>query len=89
MDIAAFNDRLKAEGFDPAEERGLPAGESRAEHAHHFDVTAMVLDGDITLTCGGTRTTYTAGQVFTMAAGMPHCEDVGPAGVRYLVGRRE
>jgi hypothetical protein len=35
----------------------------------------------------GTRT-YRAGDEFCMKAGCPHVEDVGAAGVKYLVGRR-
>ncbi|BBK31564.1 cupin domain [Stella humosa] len=89
METTAFRERLRHDGYGEAEDKSLPPGESRAEHAHHFDVAAMVLDGDITLTCGDVRTTYRPGDVFTMEAGKMHCEDVGQAGVRYLVGRRE
>ena len=61
---------------------------SRAEHAHHFDVSALVLEGEITLGVAGQRRTYRPGDQFTMAAGCMHTEDVGPAGVRYVIGRR-
>jgi quercetin dioxygenase-like cupin family protein len=49
----------------------------------------VVLDGEITLTVSGDARTYRAGDIFTMAAGCAHAESVGPAGVKYLVGRRK
>jgi quercetin dioxygenase-like cupin family protein len=88
MDADAFRDRLKREGFDEIVIAEMPASDSRAEHAHHFDVSALVLEGAITLTCDGVAHTYAAGDRFDMAAGKHHAEDVGPEGVRYLVGRR-
>jgi quercetin dioxygenase-like cupin family protein len=58
------------------------------EHDHPFEVRALVLDGEIALTVGGVKRSYGAGEVFAMAAGCRHAEDVGARGVRYLVGRR-
>ena len=88
MDRSAFEAGLKRDGYNDTGENEMPAGESRAEHAHHFDVSALVLAGAITLTCAGTKRTYAAGECFAMKAGTMHAEDVGPEGVRYLVGRR-
>jgi quercetin dioxygenase-like cupin family protein len=87
MDKSAFQARLRREGFE-VEAKGLPANEARAEHAHHFDVEALVTAGKITITCEGTARTYGAGDSFTMAAGKMHAEQVGPEGVEYIVGRR-
>ncbi|MBM3571930.1 MAG: cupin domain-containing protein, partial [Alphaproteobacteria bacterium] len=83
MERSAFEARLKQEGFLDVSEAALPAGESRGEHAHHFDVLALVLDGAITLTWAGAARSYGAGEYFTMKAGVMHAEDVGSAGVRY------
>lgn len=88
MDRTEFETALKRDGYNDTGENEMPAGESRAEHAHPFDVSALVLAGAITLTCAGAKCTYATGECFTMKAGTPHAEDVGPAGVRYLVGRR-
>jgi quercetin dioxygenase-like cupin family protein len=88
MDRATFEAALKRDGYNDTGENAMAAGESRAEHAHHFDVSALVLSGEITLTCDGVKRTYGAGACFAMKAGTLHAEDVGPAGVRYLVGRR-
>lgn len=87
MDKNAFQARLQREGYE-VEAKGLPANEHRAEHAHHFDVEALVTGGRITITCEGKASTYGVGDSFTMKAGAMHIEQVGPEGVEYIVGRR-
>lgn len=88
MNPDAFGHALQDAGFAEIETKALPAGHVNTAHAHPFEVRALVLDGDITLTTDGERRTYGAGDVFTMAAGREHVEHVGEAGVRYLVGRK-
>lgn len=88
MDPNAFEHALRHAGFSEVETKTLPAGMANTAHAHAFEVRALVLDGDITLTADGERRTYGPGEVFTMAAGREHAEQVGQAGVRYLVGRK-
>jgi len=88
MDRAVFEARLRAEGFPEIRENELQAGRHNAEHSHPFDVLALVLEGDITLTVQGEARTYRTGDEFSMKAGCPHVEDAGARGVRYLVGRR-
>jgi quercetin dioxygenase-like cupin family protein len=84
----AFENALRREGFGEIEIGEKPANHRTGEHAHGFDVSALVLDGAITLICDGRARTYAAGDRFDMAAGKPHVEAVGPQGVRYVVGRR-
>lgn len=88
IDSAAFEARLKTEGYPEVRTNGYEPNRHNPEHSHPFDVLALVLEGDITLTIGGKARTYRAGEEFSMQAGCPHVEDIGPAGVRYLVGRR-
>jgi quercetin dioxygenase-like cupin family protein len=88
MDTAAFESRLKSEGYTEIRTNSLEAKKHNPEHSHPWDVLALVLDGDITLTIDGKPTKYGTGQQFTMQAGCLHVEDAGPQGVRYLVGRR-
>ena len=66
----------------------LPPGTIVGEHAHPYDVRALVLDGEIRLIVGGDEYAYREGDIFVMPAGHRHAEAVGPAGVQYLVGRR-
>ncbi|GGC68119.1 hypothetical protein GCM10011504_52600 [Siccirubricoccus deserti] len=87
MDAKEFEDALVRDGFS-AEVRVTEAGKVTPEHSHPFDVRALVLDGEITLTTTGSSRTYRQGEVFTMAAGCAHAEAIGPEGVRNLVGRR-
>ena len=88
MDTTSFEARLRAQGYPEIRTNELPPNRRNAEHSHPFDVLALVLEGDITLTVDGNARTYRAGDEFSMQAGCPHVEDVGPAGVKYLVGRR-
>ena len=88
MDAAAFEARLKAEGFPEIRTNSLDPNRHNAEHTHPFDVLALVLEGDITLTVDGKARKYAVGDEFAMQAGCRHVEDAGPQGVKYLVGRR-
>ncbi len=88
MDRTEFETQLRRAGFEVASAE-MKANEQRAEHSHDFEVRALVLEGSITLTYGGREHTYQAGEIFHMPAGMPHAEQVGPEGYRYVVGRRQ
>ena len=88
MDAKAFEAGLTADGYQRIETKELPRGYQAAAHAHDFDVRALVLTGEITLTWNGAARSFAAGEVFTMDAGCAHTEAVGPDGVRYLAGRR-
>ena len=66
-----------------------PSGYILSEHQHPFDACALITAGDITLTVAGISRTYGAGDIFRLAAATAHLESAGPAGVTYLVGRRE
>ena len=88
MDIASFETALRSEGFANIETKQLPPAGRNTGHAHPFEVRALVLDGQISLTVAGEARTYRKGEVFTMATGCEHTEEVGEEGVRYLVGRR-
>jgi len=82
-----FESALRRDGFD-VERRSMPPLAVVAEHAHPFDVRALVLNGEITLTVEGVEYAYREGDIFVLPAGHRHAEAVGPAGVDYLVGRR-
>ena len=88
MDQASFEARLRDEGFPEIRVNEMQAGCHNAAHSHPFDVLALVLEGDITLTVQGEARTYRAGDEFSMKAGCTHVEDIGAQGVKYLVGRR-
>ena len=88
MNIQAFHDELKANGFDAALVIDRPIGYAMGEHQHPFDACALITAGDITLLVDGVSTRYGVGQVFRLPAGTPHHEAAGPQGVSFLSGRR-
>jgi quercetin dioxygenase-like cupin family protein len=88
MTVAEFELALHQDGFNEVLTRELPAGFATAEHSHPFDVRALVLAGEITLTVDGLGRAYSEGDVFVMPAGRRHGETVGSAGVHYVAGRR-
>lgn len=83
-----FESALRRDGFHEIERRNLPPGTCVPEHAHAFDVRALVLGGEIRLTVAGDDYAFREGDIFVMPAGHRHAEAVGPDGVDYLVGRR-
>lgn len=89
VSTAAFEAELAAEGFGSPEVREIAAGTRNAVHSHPFEVKALMLAGELQLTCEGHTATYRAGDVFTMAAGCEHAEQFGDETTRYLVGRKQ
>lgn len=88
MNPDEFEAGLRAEGYGEVQTKQIAASTHNGEHDHPFDVRALVLEGEITLTAEGAARAYRQGDVFTMAAGCRHVEDIGAEGVRYIVGRR-
>jgi len=61
----------------------LPNTYAATVHAHPFDVAALDVEGEITLTCAAPPAPYRRGEIFTMAKGTEHFESVGAQGVKY------
>ena len=88
MDRPSFETELQQQGYAEVVDRTMAAGAVNPEHSHEFDAKLLILDGAMTITCGGEERTYRAGDTFTMDAGRRHAERGGPEGARYLAGRR-
>ena len=88
MDITEFERSLAADGYVGVPKE-MAADAVVTDHAHAWDVRALVTAGEITLTIDTIATTYQSGDTFTMAAGCVHHEQVGANGVEYLAGRRD
>jgi len=55
----------------------------------HGDTAHIILDGEMILTCGGSTTTYRAGErPPDVPAGAVHSARMGPSGCRYLIGEK-
>ena len=54
-----------------------------------MDTAHIILEGEMTLTCGGSTKTYTAGErPPDVPAGAVHSARIGPSGCRYLIGEK-
>jgi len=88
MDIDEFKAQLAKDGYPEVLTKTMEAGSFVDEHTHPFDVSAMVLSGELTLGCNGKKKTYRAGDTFKLAANTVHTEQYGDAPYEFLVGRR-
>jgi quercetin dioxygenase-like cupin family protein len=88
MNRADFEQELEGQGYREVVDRQMEAGTVNPEHAHEFDARLLILEGEMTIVCGGEEHTYRSGDTFAMSAGRRHIERCGPQGVRYLAGRR-
>ncbi len=55
-------------------------------HTHPFEAKALIVQGELTIRCGGESRQYRVGDVFHLAKNIEHDEQYGPDGVSYLVG---
>ncbi|WP_215847388.1 cupin domain-containing protein [Candidatus Pantoea bituminis] len=58
-------------------------------HVHSFEAMALITHGDITIFTEHSEKTYHAGEIFHLQPNVPHREEFGEQGVRYLSGRKE
>jgi quercetin dioxygenase-like cupin family protein len=59
------------------------------DHTHAVATAHIILDGEMTLTCGGSTVTYAAGErPPDVPAGAVHSARMGPHGCRYLIGEK-
>ena len=88
MNTTEFETGLKRAGYLDVETKQAKPDLTTQPHSHPFDVRALVLAGEVTLTSQGQSRTFRAGEIFEMAAGCEHSERHGPTGTQYLVGRK-
>ncbi len=88
MTRTEFEAALKADGFVEIETKTLPTRPANGEHGHHYDVRGLVLDGVFTVIQNEASVHYRPGDIFFVANGDPHCEEIGAAGAEICVGKR-
>lgn len=59
-----------------------------SDHTHPSLTAHIILDGEMTLTCGGKSDTFRVGDRCDVPAGAVHSAKMGPQGCRYLVGEK-
>ena len=81
--------QLRQEGFLHVYEWQDGPNTFYADHTHAVDTAHIILDGEMTLTCGGSTATYVAGErPPDVPAGAVHSARMGPRGCRYLIGEK-
>lgn len=58
------------------------------DHTHAGLTAHIILDGEMTLSTGGSSHTYRVGDRCDVPAGAVHSARMGPQGCRYLVGEK-
>ena len=85
---AEFEAQARALGFDDVLERVWPAGREVPTHTHPFEVNALVVQGEMWLSCGSETRHLIPGDRFALAMGAPHAERYGAEGATFWVARR-
>lgn len=83
-----FAAALRAQGYDEVLQRQWEPGAVVGTHTHPFDAKALLVQGEMWLTCGAQTRHLQPGDGFELARGVPHDERYGTAGALYWVGRR-
>jgi hypothetical protein len=84
----AFEADALAQGFDEVATRQYPVAQTVAEHTHTFSVKALIVQGEMWLTVGGSTRHLLPGDIFELTHGTPHAERYGDEGATYWAARR-
>lgn len=88
LSFAEFEAAARARGFDEVLERQWAADTVLDTHTHAFSVEALVVQGEMWLTCGDRTRHLRPGDRFELARDVPHAERYGTEGATYWVARR-
>jgi quercetin dioxygenase-like cupin family protein len=88
MQRSEFEAAIRAEGFQEIFEKTGEPNAKATPHTHPFDVRILVLEGQMTVTTGTEPHVCGPGDTFRMESNCEHFESHGPAGSRYVLGRR-
>lgn len=86
--FAEFEAAQRARGCDEVVSRSWEPGTVVDTHTHPFAADALVVAGEMWLSCGGQTRHLLPGDTFTLARDEPHAERYGSAGATYWVARR-
>jgi len=84
----AFGQQARADGFDEVLLREWEPDTVVPEHTHPFDAYAVVVQGEMWLSCGTNTRHFTKGGTFTVSRGTLHSERYGSQGASLWAARR-
>lgn len=88
MKEQAYREEVAREGFGEPKLVEWAPGTVNESHIHEETIHLYMLSGELTLTTEDWIHTCRQGESFTLAAGMPHREEVGPEGARFLAAKK-
>ena len=88
MQQSEFEAMLAEEQFGEVATVQREANKSLDTHTHPFEAKALILEGELSIGTDSGERVYRAGDIFHVVANTPHTERYGPAGVKYVVGRK-
>jgi mannose-6-phosphate isomerase-like protein (cupin superfamily) len=87
-DLKSLERQLRSEGFHHTYVWQDGPNAHYPDHTHASETAHIILDGEMTLTQGGTTRTCGAGERCDVPAGAVHSAQMGPRGCRYLIGEK-
>ena len=87
-DFHAFEADALKQGFDEVLERRWEPNAVLETHRHPFTAKALVVQGEMWLTCGDATRHLHPGDTFELEPNVPHDERYGAEGATYWVARR-
>ena len=88
MDTREFEAQLRRDGYLDIKTKTLEPAIATRPHSHPFDTRLLVLEGDVTITCGAQQRLYRPGDVLEVARGVEHFEQYRSARFGFVVGLR-
>lgn len=88
MESKALEQQLHEEGFADTYVWQDGPHAFYPDHTHATETAHIILQGEMTLTMGGSSATYRVGDRVYVPAGAVHSARMGPSGCQYLIGER-
>ena len=88
MDQRVFETELTVAGYTHIETKVIEPRPANSAHTHDYGIKGIVLDGIFIVAQGDRSTTYLPGDVFAVAQGQSHTEEIGSQGASVLLGRK-
>ena len=88
VDEAKFREKMVQGEYGDVTVRNFAPNHCEPIHTHEFGASVLVLKGEITITMEDRSVIRRTGNVFAFNSNVPHAEQVGDEGVRFLACRK-